>query len=323
MASEPEETELERRASDGDAQAQFDYGVRVLNGGHAAAEGPRGLALIDAAAQQGHTDATAMSALFAAMGAGRPQSWDGAFERLRRAADLGSTNAQGQLDALAERGLHRETLFAVPARQRLSDSPRIVALPQFASPAECDWAIARAADRLKRAAVFSRQTGDQTYADVRDNSAVEFQLTDMDVALEVLRARISAATRLPVPIFEPLQVLHYSVGEQFRPHQDFFDPAVPEFAEMIRRYGQRIATVLIYLNDDYAGGETVFPKLGISFRGRRGDALFFTNVDRTGEPDPLTTHAGSPPKSGEKWIISQWIRDRAPGQPTPGGASAD
>jgi predicted 2-oxoglutarate/Fe(II)-dependent dioxygenase YbiX len=145
----------------------------------------------------------------------------------------------------------------------------------------------------------------------------------MDVVLEVLRARIAVATHLPVPIFEPLQVLHYAVGQQFYPHNDFLDPDVSEFAELLRQFGQRIATVLIYLNDDYEGGETVFPKLGIRFRGRRGDALFFTNVDRAGRPDRLTTHAGTPPSSGEKWIISQWIRDQAPISPFAGATGAE
>jgi len=123
---------------------------------------------------------------------------------------------------------------------------------------------------------------------------------------------MSAATRLPVPFFEPTQVLHYAVGEQFKPHHDFLDPNAPGFAEQLRLYGQRVATMLIYLNDDYSGGETVFPKLGLSFRGKAGDALFWTNVDRAGSADPLTMHAGQPPTAGEKWVVSQWIRDRAP-----------
>jgi prolyl 4-hydroxylase len=315
------DADLERRAATGDPEAQFHYGIALLQGGHAAAEGPRALALIDAASDKAFPGAVEFTALLTAMGAGRAQSWPGAMEELQRAASAGSKSAEGQLAALGypERAL--DSLFEVPAKQKLSDSPRVLALPGFATEAECRWAIQRAATRLKRATVFDSRTGDQTYAEARDNTAIEFQLPDMDLVLEVLRARLSAATRLPVPIFEPLQVLHYSVGEQFRPHHDFLDPAVPEFAEQLRLYGQRIATVLVYLNDDYDGGETLFPKLGISFRGRRGDALFFTNVDRSGQPDPLTTHAGSPPSSGEKWVISQWIRDRAPTSPFAGDES--
>lgn len=336
---EPDAVELEGKAAAGDPGAQFALGLALLGGQTAAADGPRAIGLIDRACEAGHAEAAAMSALFEAMGAARPQSWPRALDRLQQAAELGSENARGQLAALASSaedapetgtsnrswadiraGISIERLLARPPRQLLSDSPRIVAFPGFATEAECRWAIERARDRLKRAAVFDMGTGDQTYAAVRDNSGIEFQLPQMDVVMEVLRARIAVATRLPVPLFEPTQVLHYAVGQQFRPHHDFLDPAAPGFAEQLRLYGQRIATVLVYLNEGYEGGETVFPNLGISYKGRTGDALFFTNVDRAGEADPLTLHAGTPPTSGEKWVISQWIRDRAPASPLAGGA---
>jgi prolyl 4-hydroxylase len=295
-----------------DADVQFREGVDLLQGAKARTEGRRALELIEAASAQGHPEAAAMSALFESMGTGRPQSWPKAIEALERAAKLGSQSAQGQLRALSERGL--EQLFQPPPRQKLSDRPRILAFPGFASFAECDWVVARARERLQPAHVVDPAAGGNTYHAVRDNSLTEFQLPDMDVVLEVLRTRISTAIRLPVPIFEAPQVLHYSVGQQFREHHDFLDPSVAGFAEQLRRFGQRIATVLVYLNDEYAGGETVFPRLGVSYRGRKGDALFFTNVDSAGRGDPLTTHAGKPPTEGEKWVLSQWIRDRQPAQ---------
>lgn len=72
-------------------------------------------------------------------------------------------------------------------------------------------------------------------------------------------------------------------------------------------------TFLIYLNEEYEGGETAFPAIGLRYRGRAGDALFWANLDQQQLPDPLTLHAGLPPTSGEKWVFSQWIRER----PTP------
>ncbi|HET9398880.1 MAG TPA: 2OG-Fe(II) oxygenase [Sphingomicrobium sp.] len=324
-------SELEARALAGEPQAQFDYGLLLL-GERSASEGLRGVALIDSACEQGHAEAAAMSALFEAMGAARPQSWPRALDKLTEAAEAGSAKAQGQLLALNERGnpdggygstggdwralrnsLSIERLLKPPARRILHDTPRVASFSGFASGAECEWVMSSARDRLHPAKLFHTATGGQTYFEaVRDNSAVEFLLPQMDLVFEVLRARISAATRLPVPLFEPTQVLHYAVGEQFKPHHDFLDPEAPGFAEQLRLYGQRVATVLVYLNDEYSGGDTVFPKLGISFRGSAGDALFWTNVDRTGRADPLTMHAGTPPTTGEKWIVSQWIRDRAP-----------
>jgi hypothetical protein len=115
-----------------------------------------------------------------------------------------------------------------------------------------------------------------------------------------------------VPVFEPVQVMHYSVGEEFRPHFDFLTEDNEGWAAQMRRFGQRIATFLVFLNEDFEGGETEFPRAGISHRGGKGDALFWANVDPSGGPDRLTFHAGKPPTKGEKWILSQWIRDRSP-----------
>ena len=92
----------------------------------------------------------------------------------------------------------------------------------------------------------------------------------MDVVLQMLRARIAAATNLPVPVFEPPQIMHYSVGEEFRPHFDFLTDDEAGWAAQMRRFGQRIATFLLFLNEDFEGGETEFPSAGISHRGAQG-----------------------------------------------------
>ena len=105
-------------------------------------------------------------------------------------------------------------------------------------------------------------------------------------------------------------VLHYETGQQFAPHFDFIDPDLPQLRADLARRGQRVATFLLYLNDDHEGGETAFPDLGWRHRGRKGDALMFWNVDPAGAPDRRTRHAGLSPTRGEKWLLSQWIRAR-------------
>jgi prolyl 4-hydroxylase len=97
------------------------------------------------------------------------------------------------------------------------------------------------------------------------------------------------------------------------PHVDYFDTALASEAVEMAEGGQRVATALLYLNDEgLEGGETDLPRLGFKHRGRKGDALVFFNVDAAGEVDRRTWHAGLPPTGGEKWLLSQWIRDRAP-----------
>jgi hypothetical protein len=107
-----------------------------------------------------------------------------------------------------------------------------------------------------------------------------------------------------------MTVLHYAEGEQITNHFDFIDPKVPDYEQQIAEQGQRDVTFLIYLNDDYTGGETEFPRLGISHKGQRAQGLFFVNSLPDGSPDLRTLHAGRPPLQGEKWIVSQFVRDR-------------
>jgi len=299
--------------------------VRLLGG--STNEVLQGIALIDSAAARDDPDALERKALLEAIGCARPQNWSQALGCLQAAAELGSTSAQGQLLVLARASSSEERpnwaamrseisiakLTRVPAKRSLCESPRLRVMDGFASKAECDWLIERARSRLRPAQVFNPR-GSQTIEAARTNSAIEFQLSDMDLVVEAVRARISAAIRLPLPLFEPSQVLHYRPGQEFKPHHDYFDPQLQGHAEELKS-GQRIATFLVYLNDDYIGGETAFPRAGVNFRGKGGDALFLANVERTGRPDPSSLHSGTPPISGEKWIFSQWVRDRAPPAP--------
>jgi hypothetical protein len=103
--------------------------------------------------------------------------------------------------------------------------------------------------------------------------------------------------------------MHYLPGQEFQPHFDIvINPDAPDYEEQLAKGGQRVLTFLVYLNDDYEGGETEFPALGARWKGRKGEALFFWNVAPDGALDERTLHAGLPVTSGEKWMLSQWIR---------------
>jgi hypothetical protein len=292
----------------------------------------RAAALLEEASSEGHAEASERLALLDALGSARPPDWDRALNFLMLAAQQGSRSAQEQILLLADDqadpvaskagGAWVSLRGSIPLEKRmqageklsLSDTPRIRAINQFATPAECRWLVSLARPQLAPASVFDKLTGEQTHDATRDNSFYPMRIGEMNVFTEVIRNRISAATRLPVPLFEPSQILHYSAGQRFKPHHDFLDPSNPAYHQSLGVFGQRIATFLIYLNDGYEGGETSFPKIGLNYRAEEGDALFFANVTQDGAPDPKTLHAGLPPTSGEKWVFSQWIRDRFPGQ---------
>jgi hypothetical protein len=326
--------ELESKVASGDPGARFLLAKSLLSGSEGALDPARAAELLLVSCNEGNADASELIAALEAMGAGRLQSWARALHYLVLAAEQGSQSARSQLLLLANdndgsvgnasdwnvlgQAIDVDRLTSAPERRSLCEDPRIRVLDGFATPAECRWLIARARGRLGPAMVFNRVTGDFARDAGRSNSAIELPTVDMDVVTEIVRSRIGKATNLPVPVFEPPHILHYSVGQEFKPHFDFLDPANQAYAALLDEFGQRIATFLIYLNDDYEGGETEFPTIGLSHKGRAGDALLFANVDRSNRPDAKTLHAGRAPTSGEKWIFSQWIRDRAPGVLPPG-----
>ena len=323
-------TDIEPVAATGNADAHYERAARLLERPDSPAAFVEGTMLAEQASEKGHAEATSLLATMEAIGAGRPQNWNRALDLLQLAAERGSKHAKGQLRLLngqdpadgssddwsgLRSAIDVERLLTAPERESLSDSPRIRVVRGFASPAECAWVIARVRHKLGPAMIWDELSGMGKLDPSRSNSAVELRVTDMDVVTEAVRARISRSVKLPEPIFETPQVMQYAVGQEFRPHHDFLDPNQPGTAADLARRGQRIATFLIYLNDDFEGGETQFPKAGIAHRGNTGDALFFANITPEGAPDPLTLHAGTPPTKGEKWIFSQWIRDRSPAMP--------
>jgi prolyl 4-hydroxylase len=119
---------------------------------------------------------------------------------------------------------------------------------------------------------------------------------------------MAAACGIPWTHMEPPAVLHYDVGEQIKDHYDFVDPDSRNYQQLLREQGERVVTFLLYLNDDYTGGETGFPELGFTHKGTRGAGLYFRNAGPDGKPDKQMLHSGRPPLTGEKWIVSQFIR---------------
>jgi len=273
-------------------------------------------------------------AMRAAEGAGVPRDWEAALDHLQRAAGMGLVLARAELAALAsDWTLSREILagktapvaahrnlrqsvdlgqwLAAPRPLILSANPRIAMVEGFAAPEICDWLIARAAPRLAPAQVYDHDTGGPRSEGVRTNSECHFLRDESDLLLLALRARMARVTELPVQAMEAPAILHYTAGQEFLPHFDFFDTARPGYAKEVAEHGQRVLTFLLCLNDDYDGGETEFPELAKRWKGHKGSALFFWNVTPDGTPDARTLHAGLAPTRGEKWLLSQWVRGRA------------
>jgi prolyl 4-hydroxylase len=200
-----------------------------------------------------------------------------------------------------------ELLRRPPARRVLLEEPRVRVFENFATSDECDWLIARCRHRLEPAQVYEGQGAELQRHEGRSNSEANYEIDASDAVLSVIQDRIARASGVPVEHFEMGKLLHYKPGETFMRHSDFLQPGLHEELEA---HGQRVATFLTYLSDDYDGGETEFTEVGFKFKARKGDALMFLNVDSAGAPDPMSMHAGLPPTRGEKWVLSLWLRGK-------------
>lgn len=286
------------------------------------------VAALKAATLAQEPDGPRYLALLAAAGIGMPQSWARALDYLLEAALLGSRSAVDQLSMLAGQrppsppldgcsehlpALRRSVDLApwsAPCVKRvLQASPRIVAIEDFLPPGAAAWLTRLAEGRLAPALVY--QGAEAGKATGRTNTAFEFAFVDCDLIVLLTRQRIAQTVGVPVTALESSQILHYDPGQVFARHYDWLDPADPALANEIAQRGQRIITFLVYLNDDFSGGETQFPMLDVSHRGGLGDALYFGNVGVDGTPDRQTLHVGAAPTRGEKWVFSQWIRNIA------------
>ena len=270
---------------------------------------------LDRAASVGDGEAAHRLALLSGIGLNAPHDPETALRRLREAAALGHDLAIRSLAILDAEPGGLERWFRHAAPRVVSERPHILIADDFVSPAVCDWLIERAEPNLARAEIYDPVTGAGRPDPVRTNTAFAFDLAASDLVLVLVREKLARLAGLPVPGLEPSQVLHYTPGQAFDWHVDFLDSAVPGHRDDLARSGQRIATCLIWLNEDYDGGETAFETGGQRFRGGKGSAILWANVTPDGRADPLTRHAGLPPTSGQKWILSQWMRPRAPIHP--------
>ncbi|GAA5171402.1 2OG-Fe(II) oxygenase [Viridibacterium curvum] len=189
------------------------------------------------------------------------------------------------------------------------DKPCVITFANVVSDEECAALIALAEPRLKPSTVVNAQTGRSDLSAARSSGGTVLQRGETPLVARI-DERVARLMNLPVENGEGFSVLRYGVGDEYQPHFDYFPPQDPGSQKRMLTGGQRVATLILYLNDVEAGGETWFPDAGISVLPRKGCALYFQYCNAAGQVDPLTRHAGQPVLSGEKWIMTKWVRQR-------------
>lgn len=291
---------LERAGAGGDPAAFVELGALYMQGTAVGRSLTRSRGYFAQAAELGDPRARMIHASLVANGTGGPRDWSAAISLLEAMAG-DSDDAARQLALIRAMNLTKTGEPAdPPVSRQASDRPEIAWFDGLFTADECDYLVSTAQPLLKPSVVVDPVSGEHLPHPVRTSDGAAFPWASERPAVHALNRRLAAASGTDERCGEPLQILRYRPGQQYRSHHD-----------AVADDNQRIITMLVYLNADYTGGETAFFAPGLKLRGNVGDALLFRNADSAGRPDPAALHAGLPVTAGEKLIASRWIRERA------------
>ena len=288
--------DLEKRAKT-DGSAAMDLAERRLLGIGCEPDQKAAYRVVQQAARLGHQDGRRALVYVTAAGIGRKADPRAARAMLKKLA-AEDRFAAVQLAFLDHVSCGRR-LAEVPSKI-ISADPYIALYQGLFSAAECRYLMLLGTPWLERAMVIDEATGEGVLDPIRDADTSSFPPLAEDLVVQAINQCIASATGTEPAWGEPLAILRYAPGQQYRPHHD----ARGERNSKALRH----LTALIWLNDEFEGGETHFPSLSITVRGAVGDMLVFRNVTDAGKPDERMMHAGLPVTSGAKWMASRWIR---------------
>lgn len=209
--------------------------------------------------------------------------------------------------ALAEAPLYLDAGDRQVCVLQAMGNPRVVVFGGLLSDEECTALIELAKPRLARSLTVASKTGGEEVNADRTSNGMFFQRGESDL-IRRIEARIARLVNWPEENGEGLQVLHYQPGTEYKPHYDYFDPAEPGTPTILKRGGQRVGTLIMYLGEPEKGGATVFPDVHLEVAPKRGNAVFFS-YERA-HPSTRSLHGGAPVTEGEKWIATKWLRER-------------
>lgn len=289
---------LQEAVAAGDAEAMLELAHWRIRGNIVRRDLAAARDLLGRSAAGGNETARRLHAYFLASGVGGPADWAGALAGLRALAARDS-QAKAQLRLLDRMKLQADgTPVSLAEGDALAAAPAVTLYRDFLTAAECDYLRDLGTPALQPSVVVDPHTGAMVPNPIRVSDAAAFGVYDEDLVVNAINRRIAAHSATAPGQGEPLQLLRYRAGGEYRAHMD----ALPN------EPNQRQSTMLVYLSDGYTGGETVFPRIGLRVSSKKGDALLFRNVDGAGRPEPLSIHAGLPVTRGEKLIATRWIR---------------
>lgn len=198
-----------------------------------------------------------------------------------------------------------EHLLTFPGmRRELSGDFALFRLRHFLTPVECDGLITRI-DARRRPSTLADANGDMTF-----RTSETCDLDHQHPLVRALDAKLAWISGIDPAHGEPIQGQRYGVGQEFKPHTDYFEPDGADFERYCAVSGQRSWTFMVYLNVVSAGGGTRFSELGRTFQPESGMLLAWNNRTNDGLGNPKALHHGMPVRRGTKYIVTRWYRER-------------
>ena len=268
-------------------------------GGMVPQDPPAARELYRRASDLGHREAAAITTNLMANGVAGPRDWQAALARLRAEARSDARRKQtlALIDKMALTDMGDPA--KLPSAEVLSERPDVRRIERLFTAAECDY-LRQLAEPEYMPSVVNDAMGRPMRDPIRTSDGAAIHWLIEDPAVHALNRRLAAVSGTSFEQGEATLILRYKGGQEYKPHFDF----------VRSEDNQRFKTVLVYLNHDYKGGETVFPEVGLSVRGRKGDALIFTSALPDRSVDPLSKHAGMPITGGIKYLCTKWIREK-------------
>jgi prolyl 4-hydroxylase len=177
-------------------------------------------------------------------------------------------------------------------------------MENFLTPEECDAIIKHSKDKLLDSEVVSGK-------DHKIRNSKQVWIEKENLLVKKIYDKLSAKFNIPIENAENLQVVNYKPNQYYNEHHDACCDNNNSCRDFVKRGGQRILTILIYLNNEFTDGETYFKNLNLKIKPPKGSAIIFRPLaEGTNKCHPLALHAGLPITTGEKWICNVWFRER-------------
>jgi prolyl 4-hydroxylase len=210
-----------------------------------------------------------------------------------------------EVELAAQAAADRERLLARPGAVRIpATGMELFGAANFLGEAECEGLIAMIDLGRKPSRVMDG------HPDPEFRTSESCDLPPRDRLVQAIEAKLAELVGLDPAFGETIQGQRYAVGQQFKPHHDFFSTGKPHWQVQKLTGGQRTWTAMIFLNTPEEGGHTLFPRAQVKVAPRRGNLLVWNNLDEAGEPNLQTLHQGMPVIAGVKYIVTKWYRER-------------